>query len=265
MSVKIVSPSNAKLKITRSLHARSGILKNQLFIMEGPRFISDYLCRGEPKWIFVSDMAGRLSGSVVEEAAGMNVPVMEIPDKLFSEISDTQTSQGIAAVCSLPSVNIDDLPREGVFLLLDGISDPGNMGTIIRSAAAFGCTAVIAGRGCCCPFAPKVTRAAAGLNSAVPVAFDTDLVRFMRSNSDVIEFIGADASGEDVKRLHGLEGCVGLVIGSEAHGIKEETAKCCSTKVALRMAGEVESLNAAVSASILLYEINKHLGSGSKT
>jgi TrmH family RNA methyltransferase len=260
MRVKIVSPSNAKLKITRSLHSRSGIVKNGLFIMEGPRFISDYLSRGTPQWVLVSDTAGSLPGTVAQEAARMNVPVMEIPDKLFGDISDTENSQGITAVCTLPSISIDDIPRKGVFLLLDGISDPGNMGTILRSANAFGCTAVIAGRGSCCPFAPKVTRAAAGLNATVPIVFDTDLAAFMQSNSDVIEFVGADASGGDVERLHGLEGCLGLVIGSEARGISVETKKHCKGTVALRMTDRVESLNAAVSASILLYEINKHLG-----
>ena len=260
MRVKIVSPSNAKLKITRSLHSRSGITKNGLFIMEGPRFISDYLSRGTPEWVLVSDTAGGLSGTVAAEAARMNISVMEIPDKLFSDISDTENSQGIAAVCALPSATIDDIPREGVFLLLDGISDPGNMGTIIRSAAAFGCAAVLAGKGSCCPFAPKVTRAAAGLNTAVPIVFDTDLASFMGSNKDVIEFIGADASGGDIYMLRELEGCVGLVIGSEAHGIKEETAKYCRGMVTLRMTGGVESLNAAVSASILLYELYKHSG-----
>ena len=262
MRGKIISPSNTRLKIARSLHSRSGILKNGLFIMEGPRFISDYLSRGTPEWILISDSAGRLSETVAEEAARTNVLVMEIPEKLFGDISETKTSQGIAAVCPVPLIDIDGIPREGVYLLLDGISDPGNMGTIVRSAAAFGCTSIIAGRGSCCPFAPRVTRAAAGLNSIVPIIFDTDLAAFMQSNSDVIEFIAADASGGDVDRLRGLKGCLGLVIGSEAHGISEETAKHCSGTVALRMTVGVESLNAAVSASILLYEIYKHLGSG---
>ena len=262
MRGKIISPSNTRLKIARSLHSRSGILKNGLFIMEGPRFISDYLSRETPRWILISDSAGGLSETVATEASEMNVPVMEIPEKLFSDISDTKTSQGIAAVCTVPSVNLDGIPRDGVFLLLDGISDPGNMGTIIRSAAAFGCKAIIAGRGSCCPFAPRVTRAAAGLNSTVPIVFDTDLAAFMQSNSNAIEFIGADPSGEDIDRLRGTEGCLGLVIGSEAHGISVETAKHCSGTVALPMTGGVESLNAAVSASILLYEIYKHLGSG---
>ncbi|MEN8209278.1 MAG: RNA methyltransferase [Candidatus Fermentibacteria bacterium] len=265
MRVSITSPSNAKLKIARNLHSRAGIMKHGFFLMEGPRFVADYLSRETPLLILVSDTAGRLSGTVASEAAGMKIRVIEIPDKLFSDISDTQTSQGIAAVCPLPSVNIHDIPREGVFLLLDGISDPGNMGTIIRSAAAFGCTAIVTSKGSCCPFTPKVTRAAAGWNSEVPIIFDTDLAGFMQRNSNEMEFIGADASGGDVDVLLGLEGCLGLVIGSEACGIGEETRKQCSGMVALKMPGGVESLNAAVSASILLYETTKHLGSGAKT
>ena len=227
-----------------------------MFLMEGPRFVSDYISRETPELILISDMAGSLSGSVADKADGMNIRVLEIPEKLFNDISDTKTSQGITAVCPLPSLNIDSLPRKGVFLLLDGISDPGNMGTLIRSAAAFGCTAIVAGRGSCCPFAPKVTRAAAGLNSTVPIIFDTDLTAFMQSNSHAFEFIGADASGGEINRLRNLEKCLGLVIGSEAHGISEETGKHLSGTVAIPMIGGVESLNAAVTASILLYELS---------
>lgn len=264
MRVKAISPSNTRLKIVRSLISRAGILKHGLFLMEGPRFVSDYLSRGTPEWILISDRAGRLPESVAEDAAGMNVPVMEITEKLFSDISDTETSQGITAVCPLPSVNIEDIPRNGVFLLLDGISDPGNMGTIIRSAAAFGCTAVIVGKNSCCPFTPKVTRAAAGMNSAEPIVFNVDLAAFMQSNSRIMEFFGADASGGGIDQLDKTDTCLGLVIGSEAHGISKDTGKYLSGTVAIPMVEGVESLNAAVSASILLYEMNKHLGSGLK-
>lgn len=265
MKVKLTSSSNTRVKIARSLHSRSGILKHGLFLMEGPRFVSDYLSRGTPEWILISDRTSSISETVAEKATGMNIAVMEIPEKLFSVISDTETSQGMAAICPLPSVNIDSIPRKGVFLLMNRISDPGNMGTIVRSAAAFGCTAVIAGRESCCPFIPKVTRAAAGTNSTVPIAFDIDLSAFMQSNSHAIEFVGAEASGGDIDRLHRGDRCTGLIIGSEAHGISEEIKKHLSRTVAIPMAEGVESLNAAVSASILLYEINKHLVPGLKS
>lgn len=255
MQFKVISPSNTRLKIARSLHSRTGILKHGLFLMEGPRFVSDYLLRGTPEWIIISEEASPPAAAAAEGADHRSIDVLEVPGKLFAGISGTETSQGITAVCQLPSVTADSIPREGVFLLLDGISDPGNMGTILRSAAAFGCTAVIAGRDSCCPFTPKVTRAAAGMNSSVPVIFDADLAVFMRNNSHEMEFIGADPSGESTDRLHRNERCIGLVIGSEARGISEDTGKHLSGTVAIPMEEGVESLNAAVSASILLYEL----------
>jgi len=261
MRVNLTSPSNTRLKIARSLHSRAGILKHGLFLMEGPRFVSDYLRGGTPEWIFISEEASPLVAAVVGGTVRRNIDVLEVPGKLFTGISDTGTSQGITAVCRLPAVNTDGIPREGVFLLLDGISDPGNMGTIIRSAAAFGCTAVIVGKSSCCPFTPKVTRAAAGLNATVPLIFDADLAAFMESNSHVIEFIGADASGGNIDQLERTGRCLGLVIGSEAHGISEETAEHLSRTVAIPMVEGVESLNAAVSASILLYELGPGLTS----
>lgn len=253
---KVTSPSNARLKIARMLHSRSGIQKHGLFLMEGPRFVSDYMQKEKPEWIIVSEEAAQLSRTTAKAALNGCIDVLEIPEKLFADISDTESSQGITAVCRLPSVNIESIPREGVFLLLDRISDPGNMGTIIRSAAAFGCTAVIAGKGSCCPFAPKVTRAAAGLNSVAKVSFDTDLAAFMRSNADEMDFYGAVASGEDIDRFQKGDRCIGLVVGSEAHGISEKVVKQLKGIIAIPMAEGVESLNAAVSASILLY----HLG-----
>lgn len=253
---KVTSSSNTRLKTARSLHTRSGILKQGLYLMEGPRFVSDYMQRENPEWIIVSEEAAVLSRTTADKAVKSNIDVLEIPRKLFADISDTESSQGITAVCRLPSVNIDSVPRKGIFLLLDRISDPGNMGTIIRSAAAFGCTAVIAGKGSCCPFAPKVTRAAVGMNSVVKVSFDTDLAAFMGSNAEEMEFFGADPSGEDIDKLHRGDRCIGLVIGSEAHGITEEMGKYLTGMVAIPIDNAVESLNAAVSASILLY----HLG-----
>jgi len=256
MKIEIISSANARLKTAGSLFSRAGILKHDLFLIEGPRFISDYLERGIPEWVFVSKTAGSLSRIVAERASKSNVDILELPAKLFADISDTETTQGIVAVCSIPSADIEVIPRNGIFLLLDRIADPGNMGTIIRSAAAFGCAAVIAGKGSCCPFTPKVTRAAAGMNSVVPLVFDEDLAAFMRDNSGVMEFLGADASGADIKNLRVKKGCHGLVIGSETHGISEEVNKHLSGTVSIPMVEGVESLNAAVSASILLYALS---------
>jgi len=224
--------------------------------MEGPRFISDYLKSGRPEWIILSEDSTVPVETVAREGSDRGIPLLEVPAGLFGEISDTRNSQGIIAVCPLPEVTINSLPRRGVFLLLDGVSDPGNMGTIIRSAAAFGAAAVIAGKGSSCPFSPKVTRSAAGLNAVVPILFDVDLAELMRSNSDSMVFFGADTSGGSLEELRREKGCLGLVIGSEAHGISEDTAKHLKATVSIPMADGVESLNAAVSASIILYAMS---------
>lgn len=223
--------------------------------MEGPRFTSDYMKKYAPLWIILSEDATPDSRETAEDALEAGIDVLEIPVKLFSGISDTLHSQGIIAVCPLPVFTEDDIRFDGTFLLLDRISDPGNIGTIIRSAAAFGCTTVIMGEGCCCPFTPKVTRASTGLNSRIPLLFNVDLPSFLRRHRKEYTFIGADASGGSIAQIRSSSGPVGIVIGSEAHGISDQVREQLDTTVSIPMKEGVESINAAVSASILLYEI----------
>ncbi len=221
--------------------------------MEGSRFIADYLRNSEPKWIILSEEATPASRTVANDASEAGIDVLEIPPKIFSEISDTAHSQGIIAVCTLPEIRANELKPEGTFLLLDRISDPGNIGTIIRSAAAFGCSNVIMGEGCCCPFLPKVSRGSAGANAKVSLLYDIDLPSFMMRHSDKCTFIGAEASGGSIEQIRSSTGSIGIVIGSEAHGISEEVRDRLDGTVSIPIKEGVESLNAAVSASILLY------------
>ncbi|MBN2586850.1 MAG: RNA methyltransferase [Candidatus Fermentibacteraceae bacterium] len=257
MIISVTSPANQRLKVSRQLHSRSAILKNGLFLMEGPKFVSDQLERSLPEWILLSVDAGEEVRGLAGRIVSLGVDVLELPAGLFKSVSDTETSQGIISVLSLPAADVQILPRRGFFLLLDGVSDPGNMGTILRSAAAFGCAAVITGPGSCFPFIPKVTRAAAGLNGSITLACDVDLPGFMRENGSEMEFAGADTEGDDPGTLRGRRDCLGLVIGSEAHGISGPVEALLDFKVAIPMTGGVESLNAAVSASILLYEASR--------
>lgn len=254
MKLNVTSPSNSRLKVSRQLDSRSGILRNGLFLMEGPRFISDLLGSTEPEWVVLSTEAGGASRETAARASEMGCDVLEVPPGLFAEISDTETSQGIIAVFPLPEPDSVNIPGTGLILLLDGVSDPGNTGTLIRSAAAFGCSGVVTGRGTCFPYIPKVTRASAGLNARMPILFDADLPSLMRRLSPRTEFIGADPSGDEVSTLNRRRESLGLVIGSEARGISPEVEELLERRVAIPMAPGVESLNAAVSGSILLYE-----------
>ncbi|MCK4505304.1 MAG: RNA methyltransferase [Candidatus Aegiribacteria sp.] len=258
MYLKITGSSNNRLKISRNLRSRSYIMKHRAFLMEGSRFVADYLRNSEPKWIILSEEATPASRAVVNDVSEAGIDILEIPLKLFSEISDTAHSQGIIAICELPWIKENELEPEGSFLLLDRISDPGNIGTIIRSAAAFGCSSVIMGKGCCFPFLPKVTRASAGANVKVPLLYDIDLPSLMLRNSDNCTFIGAEASGGPMEQIKASTGSIGIVIGSEAHGISEKVHERLDGTVSIPMKKGVESLNAAVSASILLYAAGNH-------
>ena len=253
----VTSSANTRVKTSRQLHSRSGILKNGLYLVEGPRFISDRSATSWPEWVLLAEDAGEPAAELAGRLDSAGCDILQLPRDIFVDVSDTETSQGIIAVIPLPPSDPSLLPETGLHLLLDAVSDPGNMGTILRSAAAFGCSAVVSGSGSCFPFIPKVTRAAAGLNGMVPLAYDVKLPSFIRENRGRMEFAGADASGGSLERLHEMRGALGLVIGSEAHGISAEVEELLNFTVAIPMAKGVESLNAAVSASILLREASR--------
>lgn len=257
MRLKIESPSNHRLKVTRALESRQGVLKHGAFIVEGPRFVSDSLSLQSPGWLVLSEGASPAASTVAERAEGSGVVVLEVPGKIFRDLSDTVHSQGLLAVCPLPTTAVEDVPEGGCILLLDGLSDPGNMGTLIRSAAAFGCAAVLVGKGSCCPFIPKVTRAAAGTSLMLPVIFDLDIATVMGGMKENRVFYGAEASGGPAELLQLGGSGVGLVIGSEAHGISAETREYLTESIAIPMSERVESLNAATSGSILLYLLTR--------
>jgi RNA methyltransferase, TrmH family len=229
------------------------VLRQGAFLVEGPRFVSDQMSIRSPLWLVLSSEAGPAAVFVADMASDSGVDVLEVSSGLFRELSDTMHSQGLLAVCPLPVTAEEDIPPVGPILLLDGLSDPGNMGTLVRSAAAFGCGAVIAGTGSCCPFIPKVTRAAAGMSVRLPILFDADLPSLMGRMRETRLFYGAEASGGSVEPMAAAGNRVGLVIGSEAHGISEPVKALLSGSVGIPMVPGVESLNAAVSGSILLY------------
>jgi RNA methyltransferase, TrmH family len=251
--IRIESASNPRLKATRALDSRHGVLRQGAFLVEGPKFVSDQMSIRSPLWLVLSSEAGPAATFVADMASDSGIDVLEVSSGLFRELSDTVHSQGLLAVCPLPVITEEDIPSIGTLLLLDGLSDPGNLGTLIRSAVAFGCAAVIAGTGSCCPFIPKVTRAAAGMSIRLPILFDADLPALMGRMSQTRLFYGAEASGGSVELLASAGGRIGLVIGSEAHGISETVKPLLSGTVGIPMVPGVESLNAAVSGSILLY------------
>lgn len=254
----VTSRANSRIKLAISLNKTSACRKRNQFLIEGPKFIGDLISNnGSIDFVLISENASKESKIVAQLADRKNLKVIEVSPPIFSEISDTNTPQGIIAICPIPQYKIQDIITGGTVLVLDRVSDPGNAGTAIRSAAAFNCSGVIFLKGSVFPFNPKVTRSAAGLNAIIPI-FEMDDLSTLKAESSSYNFLGAQTKAKPISELlTTLYGPVCIVIGSEAHGLSQKSKNTVTEFVSIPMTNGIESLNAGVSASILLYSLFK--------
>ncbi|MCF7850214.1 MAG: RNA methyltransferase [Candidatus Marinimicrobia bacterium] len=183
------------------------------------------------------------------------VPQYEATRLQMEQISDSKNPQGIICIARIPEPVSFPAPEiGGVVLALDRLADPGNMGTIFRSALWFGVKHILLGPGCVDPFSPKVVRSSMGAIATLDIQSSDDLVQSLQDWT----LAGGDAAvlhmvGEDLRSFRPEHGLM-LVVGSEAHGVDPELL-VSSKPVSIKRAGAGESLNAAMSASIALYEL----------
>ncbi len=182
------------------------------------------------------------------------VPVPPVPcaavhavsPAVFKTISTTEHSQGVVAVLDMRLFGPDRIDRNGRYVLLDRLQDPGNVGTIIRTAGAFGIDGIIVTPGSADPFSPKTVRAAASVMDKI------DVIAADAAALAGCTVIAADLRGEDARSFPWPDAFV-LAIGNEANGISDEVRAVARSVVSLPLSGDIESLNAAVSAAIVLY------------
>jgi RNA methyltransferase, TrmH family len=256
----IQSSQNNTIKEIKALHLKKNRDAQGLYFIEGIRFISDAIDNGQQivKVIF-SDKLESLNGG--KELIDMITATCEdcslVSEKLFKEISDTQTPQGILAVLKKTEFVFDTVIEQGHSLvILDSLQDPGNVGTIIRTADAAGISAVILAKGCVDLFSPKVLRATMGSIFHMPIFEGIDI----NETIDILKksgykVIASHLAGQNNYFDEDLTGKSVIVVGNEANGISNETAKVADRLVKIPMPGRAESLNASVAASIMIYEI----------
>jgi len=257
--IRLTSSQNPIIKEVRALKNKSEREERGLYFIEGARFVSEAL--KEPtdiKYFVVSETFSSDEGNAPLIAAVSDSPAQcyVVPDRLFDSISDTKTPQGVLAVIKLAKKGLKGmkLPR-GLLVVLDSIQDPGNMGTIIRTADAAGCAAVIVPEGCVDVFNPKVLRSTMGSLFHVPVYFAQSLTEALSTAKEQGFLICASHLEGSVSIYEtDLSGNVALVIGSEAHGISEESRKMADILVRIPMQGRAESLNASIAAGIMIFE-----------
>lgn len=242
----LTSKNNPLIKETASLKEKKGRKELGLFLVEGRKMVAE--CKKSPieiERVFVSESyAGELP---FEEGE-----IVRVSDDVFRFLSDEKTPQGILCRARIPQDTV--LPPQGKCIFLDGVADPGNVGAILRTANAAGYTQVYLTTECADPYAPKSVRASmSGL-------FFTQLCRGTRaeilSALKGTPVIVADMDGENVFTFTSPKEFT-LVIGNEANGISNETQSIATHTVKIPMRETQESLNAAVSAGIIMYVLNQ--------
>lgn len=263
----ITSLSNKSVKevvqLSRKAKERD---KQDLFIVEGIKMFREapadrirkvYISQGAQKEIY-SRYEAKLSGLSCEIVA----------DEVFAKMSDTKTPQGILCLLGQYHYRIEQLlakkdEKHLLFILLEDIQDPGNLGTIVRTGEGAGVDGIIMSSQTADIYNPKTIRSTMGSVYRVPFVYTRSIREAVKTLQDQgISVYAAHLGGNRFYDEYDYRGHTAFLIGNEGNGLKEDTAKCADTCLKIPMEGNVESLNAAVAASVLLYEAYRQRRSG---
>ncbi len=228
---------------------------------EGVRLVEEAVAAGIPiRGVITSESfrpTGR-NGRLLQELAAHAVEVEEVSDRVFATLADTDTPQGILAVVEPPTRTIDDIvPAPGApVLVLDAVQDPGNVGTLLRTAFALGAGGAILLKGTADPLNAKVMRASMGAAFRLPFAQADEAAFRAWSEKHRPAIWAAAMEGTLVTRL-APPANLALIVGSEGAGIRPEVAALASARVSIPLARGAESLNVSVAAGIILHEIQR--------
>ena len=249
--------SSIQINKLKSLHQKKFRRQENRFLLEGHRLIEQALSANakiEEIWMTNKSFRSPNSKDILKQIENKNIPWSIAPNKIIKQISDSLNDQGIIALAPIPIYKkYKNPPKRSIYL--DGISDPGNMGTLLRTAAWFGIKSVFRSTECVDPFNSKVVRSAMGAHfyfSHFKVINEENIINdFTKSG---IEVLGADMEGSSIHSLNvsNIKGWI-LVLGSEAHGISESARGLATTMVTIPGVKGMESLNVSVSGGILLH------------
>jgi RNA methyltransferase, TrmH family len=271
--LQITSPTNQQIKFINLLQNKSSSRKKEgLFVVEGVKifveapkelihsiYVSDSFIENlqNDKKGFTMDIYGK----VMEKLSVLDY--VQISDEVAKHISDTVNTQGIFTVVNFLSYDLSsliDARKKQIFLVLDGLSDPGNMGTIIRTAEGAGVSAVLMNKECVDIYNPKVTRSTMGSIFRVPFIIEETLlngINILKKNG-VITY-AAHLNGSEYYLNDNLSGSVAIFIGNEARGLSDNTSSMADKLIKIPMEGQLESLNASTAAAILMYEAKRKI------
>src|SRR5258706_3821529 len=246
------SNQNPKLKLVRALLGRPKDRRDaNAFVIEGIRLIGEAVTGGwRFQFVLFTDGLNERGQDLIKVLIAHRVDVEEVAGDLLQKVSDTEMPQGILAVLEFMNLEIPASPN--FMLIADQIRDPGNLGTLIRSAASAGVKAILLPDETTDAFAPKVVRAGMGAHFCVPIlALTWDEISEQTKD---LQIYLADMDGPSCWDAD-LSKPLALIVGGEAEGVSEEGRKLAAQKISIPMAGNVESLNAGVAGSVLMFEV----------
>lgn len=267
----IESMANTQIKHIQKLMKQARMRRQeQVFIVEGWKMVSEALARNLVLHLYVKESEEKNFVIHLKEYVDVSfldeVPVEFVADSIFRQLSDTVTPQGILALVKMPRYHRDEIVsgnaggvyQETKLLVLEDIQDPGNMGTILRTAEGAGMSGVVMSKGCVDVFNPKVVRSTMGALFRVPFYVCDDLASEITDlHQENFLFYAAHLQGKDDYCNVSYNGKLGILIGNEAKGLSDSVSQLADVMVKIPMEGELESLNAAVSAALFVYEIRR--------
>ena len=276
----ISSKDNKKIKYIRSLFEKGSIRKkSKTFVVEGIKLVDEALEYGKVLEVVCTEslydeiISGDLSGNRLLAGNDKNITnyvkkgssLLVVSDTVFKSVSETKTPQGILAVVEMPDYGLLDkgfleqaYTKNGKIklIVLEDTADPGNLGTIMRTAEAAGVTGVIMGKGTVDIFNPKVVRSTMGSIFRLPFTYVEDLKETIKElKKQRISFYATHLKGEKSYKDIKYSDKSAILVGNEARGLSNEVADLADTYVLIPMQGKVESLNAAVAAALIMYEV----------
>ncbi len=255
---EISSKENSLIKLVCGLQKSAKTRKeNGLFVLEGLRICDDALQNGiQFDKLIVSKTAVEKLNKDIEKMASNATDCYLLNDSLFKKISDTSTPQGIIALAKIPQKSDSEIDLKGRYIALENLSDPSNLGAVSRTAEALGVSGIILSDNSCDPYSPKVLRASMGTLLRMPVIILSDFSTNIAQLGLKVYSCVVDSSAEKITDQNFGDGSV-LIIGNEANGITDETKSNSDKLITIEMSGKAESLNAAIAASIAMWEMMK--------
>ena len=262
--LEVSSPTNSLVKVFRRALER-GTTREGWLAVEGAFLVEEALSAplAEVQSVLVARGASEKFQSLLERVPGSS-EIAQVPDRLFERIAQTQSPQGIAALVEIPAYDLERAVKGAapVVLVACGVQDPGNLGSMLRSALAFSASAVVTLEDTVSPWNPKAVRASAGAVFRVPIVSSLKPEPALAYLSRKVFVVAGQRSSPVSVAQADLSGPLAILIGREAAGLPPEVARHARLRLRIPIRHEVDSLNAAAAASIFLYEAARQRGFG---